>query len=42
MLYLKSAGKGLDYKTVRNFLGKKVQKKINKDDLINSSYFYEI
>lgn len=39
MVILKSAGKGLNYSNIKFFLGKKVRKKINKDNLINKKYF---
>ncbi len=39
MILLKSSGKGLNYKNIGNFLGKKIKKKIEKDNLINKKYF---
>ena len=39
MLMLKSAGKGINYKEIKFFLGKKIKKKITKDSLINKKFF---
>lgn len=39
MLISKSAGKGLNYRNINFFLGKKVKKIIKKDNLINKKYF---
>lgn len=38
-LKLMSSGKGLNYNNIKFFIGKKVKKKILKDNLINKKYF---
>ena len=39
MLLLKSGGKGLDYKSIKRFLGKKVKKKIIKESILYKNFF---
>ena len=39
MLLLKSGGKGLNYISIKRYLGKRVKKIITKDSILNKKFF---
>ena len=39
MLLLKSGGKGLNYKSIKKYLGKRVKKRIIKDSILSKNFF---
>ena len=39
MLILKSGGRGLNYKSIKKYLGKRVKKRIIKDSILSKNFF---
>ena len=39
MLLLKSGGKGLNYKSIKKYLGKRLKKRIIKDSILSKNFF---